>query len=219
MKVIFVEARSTADVVLPAHAVKKLPRRVALFTTTQYLDNLDKVKAQLERAGKTVLLLKTKHTLRPGHLLGCNIQEFKEKLDCFLFVGDGLFHPIALAIKNAQPIYTYNPHSKRLLLLEESEVKKYQNKLDAAKAAFAKAVHVGIIISTKPGQYKLSKAKKLEKKHPDKEFYFLIFDTVDYSQLENFAFIECFVNTACERIPYDDAGKIRKPVVNLEEVL
>jgi len=219
MKVVFIDAKSNVKVSLSNQAMKRLPQRIALFTTTQYLDQLGKIKMQLTKAGKKVLLLKTRHTITPGHILGCNIQEFKEMFDAFLFVGDGQFHPIALAIKNTQPVYIYNPHSKKLTKLDNLEIKKYQNRLNAAKAAFARAIHVGVLVSTKHGQNQLSRAKKLEKKYPDKEFYFLVFNTLDYSQLENFPYIEFFVNTACARIPYDDGDKVGKPVINLEDVL
>ena len=41
---------------------------------------------------------------------------------------------------------------------------------------------------------------------------------VAFAELENFPFIECFVNTACPRIAYDEADKIGKAVVNVDEI-
>ena len=68
---------------------------------------------------------------------------------------------------------------------------------------FHSSKEIGIIVSTKPGQNKLEEAKKLKNKFPDKNFYFILFDNIDYNQLENFNFIEAWVNTACPRIEED----------------
>jgi len=78
---------------------------------------------------------------------------------------------------------------------------------------------VGVLVSTKPGQNQIKKAYELERKYPDKNFYFLLFDTIDFTELENFPFIECFVNTACPRIAYDEAEKIGKAVANVDDLL
>jgi len=42
----------------------------------------------------------------------------------------------------------------------------------------------------------------------------LLYDDLDWGSLENFPFIECFVNTMCPRIAYDDYHKLPKPVVD-----
>ena len=44
---------------------------------------------------------------------------------------------------------------------------------------------------------------KLEKKYPDKKFYTFVAETIDYAQLDNFNFIEAWINTACPRIEED----------------
>lgn len=84
--------------------------------------------------------------------------------------------------------------------------------------SFMSSKEIGVLISTKPGQYKIKKAYELEDKFPEKKIYFLLFNTLNYSGLENFPFIECFVNTACPRISYDEADKIRKPIINIDDL-
>ena len=93
-----------------------------------------------------------------------------------------------------------------------------EKKQKGALMKFMSSKEVGVLISTKPGQYNTKKAHELETKFPDKNFYFLLFDTLDFAELENFPFIECFVNTACPRISYDEADKIIKPVINVDEL-
>jgi diphthamide biosynthesis enzyme Dph1/Dph2-like protein len=41
---------------------------------------------------------------------------------------------------------------------------------------------------------------------------------VEFQELENFPFIEVFVNTACPRIGLEDQKKFPRPVVNLADV-
>ena len=59
----------------------------------------------------------------------------------------------------------------------------------------------------------------LLKKYPDKKFYFFVDNTISYGQLENFPFVEVWVNTACPRIGLDDQEAFRKGVLNLKDVL
>ena len=51
----------------------------------------------------------------------------------------------------------------------------------------------------------------------EKNCYIFAFDTLDFSQIENFPFVECWVNTACNRI-LDDYGKFPKPLIDLADL-
>jgi 2-(3-amino-3-carboxypropyl)histidine synthase len=224
MKTFFIEARHKGKIELPDGLVKILPAKVALFTTVQFLDSIEAVKKSLEAAGKKVLLMKPEHAKYPGQLLGCSIKKFDEtkdgKLDAFLYIGDGEFHPKALMLKNDKPVFIYNPFSKKHRVLEEKDkdTEALKKKMMGALTKFIASKEIGVLISTKPGQNRMTEAYALEKKYPDKKFYFLAFDTIDFSELENFPFIECFVNTACPRIAYDDSEKIKKPILNIDDL-
>ena len=58
---------------------------------------------------------------------------------------------------------------------------------------------IGILVSTKPGQYNLNQALKL-KKQLKKESYIFIFNKFEDFELENFPHIDFWINTACPRI-------------------
>jgi 2-(3-amino-3-carboxypropyl)histidine synthase len=219
MKTFFVEARYKGKVELPDEVIGLLPKRIALFTTVQFLDNVAEIKKQLEEEGKKVLLLKAEHAKYPGQLLGCSIKKFDDNIDAFLYIGDGLFHPQALILKNNKPVFIYNPFSKKYAKIEEKDVDLMKKKNEGAKLKFLSSKEIGVLISTKPGQQQIKKAYELEKKFPGKNFYFFLFDTINFAELENFPFIECFVNTACPRIAFDEAEKIRKAVVNVDELI
>jgi 2-(3-amino-3-carboxypropyl)histidine synthase len=218
MKTFFIEARYKGKVELPAEVIELLPKKIALFTTVQFLDSIAEIKKQLEKKGKKVLLIKTEHTKYPGQLLGCNIKKFSEDFDAFLYIGDGMFHPKALILKNPKPAFAYNPFSKEYVKLEPKDAEAMRKKNEGAKLKFLNSKEIGVLISTKPGQQQIKKAYELEKEYANKNFYFLLFDTIDFAELENFPFIECFVNTACPRISYDESEKIRKPVVNVDDL-
>ena len=76
---------------------------------------------------------------------------------------------------------------------------------------------LGVLVSMKPGQNQFKRAVELKKTLKDKEVYIFVSDTIDFSQLENFPFIECWVNTACNRI-MDDMDKFQKPLVDLADI-
>jgi diphthamide biosynthesis enzyme Dph1/Dph2-like protein len=60
----------------------------------------------------------------------------------------------------------------------------------------------------------MKKINELKKKYKDKKFYMFAFDTLQASYLDNFPFIQCWVNTACPRI-FED---FREKMANLEDL-
>jgi 2-(3-amino-3-carboxypropyl)histidine synthase len=220
MKKIFIEAKYNKKIVLPKSAFSKLPKKLGVFTTVQFIDSLESINQQLEDNGIKVKNFKPEHAKYSGQILGCNITKF-EGVDGFLFIGDGHFHPIALSIKNNLPVFTFNPYSKKLIELDEKIVNKFEKKKRIGLTKYYMSNNIGVIVSTKHGQNKLKQAiafkNKLDKEGKKKVFI-LMFNDIDFGSLENFPFIDCFVNTACARIGYDDEIRIHKPIINLEEI-
>ena len=195
----------------------EMPENIALLTTVQFLGHMQKVKEYLEKQGKEVSLPST-NAYYPGQVLGCSIKKL-EGFDCILYVGDGQFHPIALALENNVTVYTFNPFTGIFDTVRESQVKQM---MQAQKAAITKFYHskkIGLLISLKPGQFRPEIKEQLQEKYPDKEFFTLVFDTLQPESLENFAFIDCFVNTSCPRISYDDYLSFNNKVVEFNYVL
>ncbi|MBN2457814.1 diphthamide synthesis protein [Candidatus Woesearchaeota archaeon] len=224
MKSLHIEARYTGKLDLSGFDVKKIPdsiRTIALFTTVQYMNFLDSVKEHLVTNGKKVRLLKPKNTSYPGQVLGCTIEEFegRDRIDGIVFIGDGMFHPLALSLKNKIPVYIYNPLSRKLKALDRSEAEKTGKKARLGMIRFHSSERIGLLISTKPGQGDIASLDKLKKKHPEKSYYMLAFDTLDFTQLENFPFIECFVNCACQRMGYEDSAKFPRPVADINDLI
>lgn len=223
MKLMFIEARAKEKVMLPKKLLGQLPERVCVATDVQFVHQLPSIKKQLESAGKIVSAVKGAHAKYEGQILGCSHLKLQyPATDALLYVGDGLFHPKALLLGSDKDVYIYNPFSKESRKLPRSEADTIRKHEKAAMLKFLHAEKVGVLLSVKAGQLSVQAnidvIYSLEKLFPEKKFYFLAFDTLDFSQLENFPFIECFVSTACSRL-IDDYERFPKPVVNIAGVL
>jgi 2-(3-amino-3-carboxypropyl)histidine synthase len=219
MKFRFITAKSKMRPKLPAAFVKALPDRLALFVTVQFKPYYDELRKQLEDAGKKVFKLRPPHSMSEGQLLGCGIKRFNEDFDAFLYVGDGQFHPLTLLVRNEQPVICYDPFTRKKTELTKKDVEYALKRENAGYVKFIASSKIGVLISLKPGQNRKRLAESLKKHFPEKDFYYFIFDQLDFSQLENFPFIESWVNTACPRIMIDDIRKFGKPVINIEALL
>lgn len=214
MKTLFIEAKS--DIKFKLKQIDKLPKKIALATTVQFISQLKEIKKELEKNNKKVILLQGKHSKYKGQILGCDIINYKLDVDAYLYIGDGLFHPKAILLKTEKPVFAFNPFNKTLTKLDNKDIDKIKKQRKAALIKFHSSDKIGIIVSTKPGQNKLKKA--LELKLKNKQTYIFLTNTLDFSQLENFPFIQCWVNTACPRIAYDDYSKFNKPVINIDDL-
>lgn len=196
MKTLFVHARSTIDVVIPDSVKKKLPKRVGIVASIQVAHRIPDIVKQIPGA------------VEGGQVLGCNAAmagRIVSKVDGYLFVGSGIFHPINVALDTKKPVWTYNPHTKEFKQLDTKEIESYQKSRKGAVLKFLNAKRVGLIVSTKIGQKNLQRALQLKKKG-DKEYYVFVCDTLDFRWMEDFNFIDCWVNTACPRMDDQRAG-------------
>ncbi|MBC8501269.1 MAG: diphthamide synthesis protein [DPANN group archaeon] len=218
MKTYFVEAKYKERVDIPKSVLEKLPEKIMFFMTAQLIDQRDDIIKQLEKSDKKVLLIKPRHTIQKGQLLGCDTERIEGDFDAFFYVGDGLFHPQALIIKNDKLVHIYNHVENKYSKLTKRYATLIRKRLDATKTKFLISKNIGVLVTTKPGQNKLLQFMKIKKKYPDKDFYFLVNNNIEFDRLEDFPFIDCFVNTACERIAYDDYPKFKKPVLNFEDL-
>jgi len=213
MKIIHIPAKSNLEIKIPASELKKqkLPKKIGLVTTIQHLHALPALAKQIKGARAV------------GQILGCNVgaaEKIKGKVDAFLFVGTGEFHPIAVALKTNKPVFIFNPVSQKLSKLDEKTISDFRQQRKGALLKFLHAKNVGILVSTKHGQQRFAEARKLKKKlekkqglNQGKKCYIFVFDTLEFSQLENFPFIDSWLNTACPRI-----ADGRSDIINLGEI-
>ncbi len=221
MRILNIEARSDINV-LPAvkKALPQLDKKIGLVTTVQHIGELAKVKKLLESKGKQVFM--GKGTTYEGQVLGCNVKaatKIESKVDCFLYIGTGEFHPLGVALETDKKVIVANPSCNYVKVISEAEKRKYLAK-KAARMAKAKDCSVfGLFVSTKPGQNRIKEAEKVKTKleKQGKEAYIFLGDLISPLELLNFPQIDCWVNTACPRI-VDDQESYDKLIVNYDEI-
>jgi len=217
MKMRFIDVAYKHPVVLPNDFVESLPEKVVLFLNIQFHHLYATIKEQLETAGKTVLTVRPKHAWHEGQILGCSVEEWEKGQDAFVYIGDGLFHPKAVLFNNHQPVYMYDPKTQKQQILTKEDISKIEKKRKGALLTFHSSTHIGFLVTSKYGQERLQQARKVAKQFPEKTFYFLLADVIDFAKLEDFPFIECYVNTACPRI-MDDHEKVPRPMLNIGDL-
>ncbi len=212
MEKLFIQARYNGEINKEKIDLSALPQKTGLFSSIQYVDFLPVIKEYVEAQGKKAELFKLED--HKGQVLGCSIKKING-VDAILYIGDGMFHPLALGIENSIPIYVFNPLTDEFFTLPEESFEKFRRKQKASMASFFSSKNIGVLVSLKDGQFNIKASEQLKEKYPDKNYYILIFDTLDFSQIENFSFIECFVNTACPRISYDENQKFPRPITEV----
>jgi len=106
-------------------------KSVALFASVQFLA-LDTVKKQLADAGIAVKTTKAKRTHVEMQILGCDAyhDSFEENIiketDAALYVGDGMFHPLALLHaqrfeKTIKPIIIWDPIAEKMKIITQED--------------------------------------------------------------------------------------------------
>lgn len=198
MKVHYVHAKVDADMTLPDEAIQQLKnKKVGIVGTIQHLHQLQDVAEQIPNAEVG------------GQVLGCRADNAKRlDAECILYVGTGKFHPVKIALETEKPVYCFDPIARKFEKLDEEEKEDYEKRKTGRLLRFYNANTVGILVSTKIGQNanKINPAsKKMEAvnklmQREDKEYYIFAFETLREGDLEDFPWIDCWVNTACSRI-------------------
>ena len=236
-QIVFIDSKYEGEIQLSKKAVDYLKSlkisSIALFASVQFT-KIGKILNQLKSLGIEPRITKAKRTSSPLQILGCDCynDSFKDNIikdsDAILYIGDGLFHPKALLLsqiksKTIKPIVIWDPMLQKLSVLDKKDIQQQINKTKANIKRYINARKIGILVTIKPGQQYLNSALRLKeliesgKQGENKKAFIFIDDTLDLRALENYPFIEAWVNTACPRIGTDDITTIRQPMINLRE--
>ena len=162
-------------------------KKVGLITTIQFEHEVKKIK--------------NPQFVYCGSILGCNVDNvtnIEKKVDAFLFIGSGDFHPLALKKFN-KPVYIANPLTNNFSIISGKELERLEKQKKGKILKYLNARRLGIIVCTKPGQNLFLRALKLQEKLKVPSYIFLCHD-VDIKEFENFQGIDMWINTACPRI-------------------
>ncbi|MBI2579629.1 MAG: diphthamide biosynthesis enzyme Dph2 [Candidatus Aenigmarchaeota archaeon] len=181
-------------------------RRIGILTSIQHMELLSDIKSLLEGQGKEALI--------GGQMLGCwtaNAEKIESKIDAFLFVGSGEFHPLALKGKTVYKLDLEKGSVERV------DAEKFR-KLRYGRIFRARdAQTFGILISSKKGQKEMTGMaegikKRLEQK--DKKALIIVMNEITDDRLLGIK-VDAFINTACPRIA---DMQFTKPFINAEDV-
>ena len=232
MKVMFLDAPYLGEVELCKETLDYLREKeyskVGLYASVQFVGKLELVKKQLTEHGIIIHTSKADRTNVEGQLLGCDSSQsslnLNQEIDCFLYVGDGKFHPLALVYgqkdkNDKKEIICNDPLQKKMSLVSQEDVSSILKRYKGSLIKFLSSKDIGVIVTIKPGQEQLKPAFLLEKRFPDKRFYYFIDNNVSFDHLENYPFIEVWINTSCPRVGFDDQEKFLRGVINLNDAL
>lgn len=210
MRKLFLHAESNLDIEDLVKDVK-FKGKLGLVTTIQHFKQLKKIQKLIP---KSVI---------GGQVIGCNVKKaksIKSKVDAFLFIGSGNFHPLQIALETEKKVIMLDPYTGQMSEISEEEIEERKRRLKGAYITFLHADKIGILVSSKEGQNRMKDALKLKNslKRKKKQGFIFLFDTLDFVQLDNFTDIDCWVNTACLRMAIEDYSKFSKPVINIDDL-
>lgn len=211
MKVFYIEAKSEADIMpVLREAFGFLKKDVTIMSTIQHLHKLKEAKEFLAENGIKAEI--------SGQVLGCRVPEIPRTAEQILYIGSGKFHPVGIYMKAKKEVIAANPFTGSVSKITAKDVEAIEKRRKGAVMRFLSSENIGILVSTKPGQANvqggMKRVEEIRNKHKDKKFYLFAFGTLQQGYLENFPFIDCWLNTACPRI-FED---IKEKVVNIEDL-
>jgi len=192
-------------------------KKIGLVTTVQHMHELNAIqkilgeKAQIGRHGP-----RTKYD---GQIQGCDFTSATSmEADAYLYIGSGNFHPLGVALATGKPVIIADTALGNIRVLAK-EREKFLRQRFAAIEACRDARTFGILISTKPGQYRSVLAGTIErllKKHR-KDCITIAARNIKPEDLLGIS-VDAYVNTACPRIAMDDYPRFKKPVLSGPEL-
>lgn len=199
--------------------IKKLKlNKINIVSTTQYLSCLLDLIEELKKNNIEIIESKKTKRLEKHQILGCDCSSIIDYKNPIVFIGDGSFHVNNIGfVHNKQDIYVINPLTKTNIKKEKDEQFLRQRYAIIASALNCKSF--GILVSTKAGQNRIKLAKEIKKKLEKigKTVYIFVSDYINENYLLGIN-VDCYINTACPRISYDDFRSFKKPILSAKEI-
>jgi 2-(3-amino-3-carboxypropyl)histidine synthase len=200
-------------------------KKIGLTSSAQHAHLLKKVKKNLEKNQFEVFIGKGDDRIfADGQILGCNFSaasSVADKVDMFLFIGSGNFHPMGLILSAKKPViaadpYTFDVKTDELVDLKDMVLKQRYGAIASSKDAKV----FGILVGLKEGQQRIKLANQLKKSLTDrnKKAYVLILNYFSPDFLQAYRDIDCLISTACPRIAIDDYLQYKIPIITPVEL-
>lgn len=221
--VLYIEARS--DVILDAcvpDVLKDLPQRVGVLATIQYIDLIPQVCDILGSLGKEARVgTGDARICYPGQVLGCNCtaaESISDEVDCFIYLGEGNFHPLAAAFGAGKPVLVLNPITSELRDMSEARDRLIRRRFAAIQTA-SDAQTFLVMICSKVGQCRRELALEAQRmiEEAGRTCVTAVMEEVTPDSLASYC-VDAYVCTACPRIATDDSARYGKPMLTVPEL-
>lgn len=221
--VLYVEARSDVKIDDDARDVlKDLPNDVGVLATIQYIDLVPEMCKVLEDIGKRPHVgMGDRRICYPGQVLGCNCtsaENIADVVDCFLYIGEGDFHPLAAAFGAGKPVIVLNPITNELRDMSEARDRLIRRRFAAIQTASGARSFL-VMICSKAGQCRMDLAREAERiiSESGREYVTAVMEEVTPDSLASYG-VDAYVCTACPRIATDDSARYGKPMLTVPEL-
>jgi 2-(3-amino-3-carboxypropyl)histidine synthase len=220
--IIYLNAKSNLDV---STVVKKsikylIGNKIGIVTTAQHINEIKKVVDILKNNNLKPIISKGDNRIsKIGQIIGCNYSSalnIKDKIDSYLYIGTGNFHPIGLALNSKKPVVAADPSSNIVKREELDLIKKKILKQRFGAITISKnAIKFGILVGLKSGQNRIKKALSVKKllDSLNKKNYFIALNNFSAINLNSITYIDCFISTSCPRIAIDDFKLYKRPII------
>ena len=148
MKIMMVEGRYKGQIDLSNLDTSILPKNIGFATTVQFLDYVNEIKNFLESKGLTIFVDKMRQKYE-GQLLGCDFgaaDKVKDKVDAFLYIGTGIFHPLGIALNIDKDVFCYDPLNAIMSKIDRNLVERYNAKRKGAYLKFLESSEIGFLV-------------------------------------------------------------------------
>jgi 2-(3-amino-3-carboxypropyl)histidine synthase len=191
--------------------------KLGLVASVQYVLQLEDVSNELSSKGfKPYIGTGDDRVKYPGQVLGCNFsaaRNIQDEVDGFVFIGDGMFHPIGVALATTKNILSFDPVNNVFITLVDQKEKLLRQRA-AAIAAAKNHSNFGILVSTKPGQNRAEYANKIRDSLSRHDLHgtLVTMNNVSSNQIDYLPF-DAYINTACPRLTIDDHQQYKKTII------
>ena len=217
----FVPVRHTGKLNLEIEAINEikniLPNKIGIVTTAQHLHLIDDAGKILEKQGfDTSVTTGGPRLAGQGQLLGCNSSAARRlRVDGFLYIGTGLFHPLTVALSTGKPVACLEPHNG---IISIADPKPFLKQRYAAISKAEDAKRWAVLFSNQIGQKRIELAEKIEELliKGGKETIMVGSIHQSHDQLLGMG-IDAAVITACPRLAIEDGPTWPIPLLTVPE--